>query len=177
VTVWDDSVVASDQGDAAATLLSDHLGQPCRLVRVDEARIADQAYAAPGTVVGFADGFPLLLITDASLGALNGRLPMPLPIDRFRPNLVVSGAEPFAEDGWRRIRIGDIELDVVKPCARCTITTVDQATGRRDGAEPLRALGTFRRGRRGVLFGQNLVHRSQGLLRVGDPVEVLEPSA
>jgi uncharacterized protein len=175
VTVWDDTVGAFDQGDEAAALLADHLGISCRLVRMDarHPRLADPQYAPADTAVGFADGFPLLLIGAASLVELNARLPRPLPMNRFRPNLVVADSAPFAEDSWRRIRIGPIEMDVVKPCARCTIPTVEQTTGRRDGAEPLRTLGTYRRGSRGVLFGQNVVHRSQGPLTVGDPVEVL----
>jgi uncharacterized protein YcbX len=175
VRVWDDHTVALDQGDDAADLLTAHLGVACRLVRKDPAAIrpADADYA-PGAEVSFVDGFPFLLTTEASLADLNARLPRPLPMERFRPNLVVTGSEPFAEDDWRVIRIGDVVFDVVKPCARCAITTVDQQTGKRDGAEPLRTLGTFRRGRKGVLFGQNLAHRRQGTLRVGDEVVVLE---
>lgn len=169
--VWGEDIDAFDQGEAAAAALTSFLGRACRLLRVARPRPVDPRYAPIGATVGFADGFPLLLIGQASLDDLNTRLERALPMNRFRPNLVVAGAEPYAEDGWRRIRIGDIDFDVVKPCARCTITTVDQDTGRRDGAEPLRALGRFRRGERGVLFGQNLVHRGTGDLAVGDVVQ------
>jgi uncharacterized protein YcbX len=91
-------------------------------------------------------------------------------MNRFRPNLVVAGSAPFAEDEWRTIQIGGIPMQVVKPCARCVVTTTDQATGRRDGDEPLRTLATFRRRDSKVMFGQNVVHYGTGTLRVGDGV-------
>ena len=116
----------------------------------------------------------LLLIGEASLAALNERLPHPLPMDRFRPNVVVAGSAPFEEDAWRRIGLGDVPADVVKPCLRCAITRVDQATGVRGDGEPLRTLGTFRKVKGGVSFGQNLVHAGTGTLRVGDAVSVRE---
>jgi uncharacterized protein YcbX len=132
-------------------------------------------HGRPGDRVSFADGYPLLLTTDASLGALNDRLDRPVPMNRFRPNLVVDGETPFGEDGWALIRVGEVRLRVVKPCARCVVTTVDQETGE-VGREPLRTLATFRRHEDGgVLFGQNVVHEGPGVLRVGDDVEVLEP--
>jgi uncharacterized protein YcbX len=118
------------------------------------------------------DGFPFLLISEGSLGDLNARLERSLPMNRFRPNLVVAGCEPFAEDGWRTVRIDAVSLRVVKPCARCAITTVDQESAAR-GKEPLRTLATFRKRGTKVLFGQNLVHDETGVLRVGDTVEVL----
>jgi uncharacterized protein YcbX len=139
----------------------------------DSVRPVDPDYAGPGHRVGFADGFPFLLISEASLDDLNARLAHPLPMARFRPNLVVGGCEAFAEDRWRRIRIGDLVLDLVKPCSRCIIPTIDIATGERD-AEPLRTLMTYRRHDNRILFGQNLVHRGTGLLRRGMSVEVIE---
>lgn len=174
VRIWEHNGPAIDCGQAAAELLSSHLGRSVRLVGLAQQhdRSADHAYAGSGVQVALSDGFPLLLTGTASLAALNGRLAQPLPMNRFRPNLVVAGAPAFAEDGWNRILIGGIAIDLVKPCTRCRITTVDQATGRLDGAEPLRALGAFRLGPKGVLFGQNAVHRSTGTLRVGDPVVV-----
>lgn len=174
VRVWEHTGPAADCGDAPAQLLSDHLGYRVRLVAVPQRhlRTAEETFAGPDVPLGFSDGFPLLLIGAASLDALNARLAHPLPMNRFRPNLVVEGAAAFAEDSWSRIEIGGVPIDIVKPCARCTITTVDQATGRRDGAEPLRELGRFRRGERGVLFGQNAVHRATGTLRAGLPVAV-----
>lgn len=176
VTVWRDGCEAIDQGDAAAEWASAFLGTSCRLVRMadDTVRAVDRDFAvSDGDQVGFADGYPFLLTTEESLADLNGRMAASLPMNRFRPNIVVAGAEPFAEDGWRRIRIGEIAFAVVKPCARCAITTTDQATAER-GAEPLRTLATYRRVRgQGVMFGQNLIHESTGVIRVGDPVELI----
>lgn len=174
VTVWRDSVTAVDAGDGAAAWLSRVLGRECRLVYMpDEARRpVDPGYASHGETLGFADGFPLLLISEASLGALNARLEQPVPMNRFRPNLVVSGCEPFAEDGWRRIRIGAVTLDVVKPCSRCAIPSIDQDTGERDRFIN-RALAAFRRFDGEILFGQNLLYPEPGEVRLGDPVEVI----
>ncbi|MDX1657088.1 MAG: MOSC domain-containing protein, partial [Candidatus Competibacteraceae bacterium] len=124
----------------------------------------------------FADGFPLLLISQSSLEDLNARLDRALPMERFRPNIVVSGCQPYAEDDWKMVRLGEILVHPVKPCARCAITTVDQQRGEVAGKEPLRTLAGYRRGDKAkVLFGQNLIHKTKvGELRVGDPVVVLE---
>jgi uncharacterized protein YcbX len=119
--------------------------------------------------VSFADGFPFLLISEESLADLNRRLAYPLPMNRFRPNLVVAGGEPYAEDGWSRMEIGNLRLQVVKPCGRCLVTTTDQDTGER-GKEPLRTLATYRKVGSEVMFGQNVVHENIGRLRVGDSV-------
>lgn len=175
VTIWRDTVDALDAGEAAAAWLAARLGEPCRLVFMpDETeRPVDPAFAAPADRVGFADAFPYLLASEASLADLNARLPRPLPMDRFRPNLVIAGAAPYAEDGWRRVRIGTVAFRVAKPCARCAVTTVDQATGIASGPEPLRALAAYRRGAEGVLFGMNLIPDGEGELRRGDPVEPL----
>jgi MOSC domain-containing protein len=177
VVVWRDRCAAIDQGDAAADWFGDFLGAPCRLARMDAAfvRRVDGRYARrPDDQTGFADGYPFLLISAASLDDLNGRLASPLAMNRFRPNIVVTGCPPYAEDRWRRIRIGPVVFDLVKPCARCVITTTDQATAER-GQEPLRTLATYRRRRDGkVLFGQNLVHEGEGVIRAGDAVEILE---
>jgi hypothetical protein len=113
-----------------------------------------------------------LLLSEASLEGLNRRLSLPVPMDRFRPNIVVSGCPAHAEDGWRKVRIGSVDFRVVKPCARCVITTTDQETGDRS-AEPLRTLATYRVRDSQVLFGQNLIHGGRGSMRVGDPVVVL----
>ena len=125
--------------------------------------------------VGFADAYPLLLTTEASLAELNARLDTPVGMAHFRPNLVVTGCEPFAEDGWKRLRIGDVELTVTKPCDRCVFITLDAEGGRFDAnQEPLRTLATYRTRQQKVYFGQNLLVRTPGELRVGDPVEILE---
>jgi uncharacterized protein YcbX len=170
ITVWNYSGAALDCGDEVAALLSTFLEREVRLVTTGTRfeRRADD----PRSALGFADGYPLLLIGQASLDDLNTRLPSPLPMDRFRPNVVVSGAEPYEEDEWLHVDLGDVPVDVVKPCLRCAITRVDQGTGVRGDGEPLRTLGTFRKVKGGVQFGQNLVHTGLGTLRVGDPVRV-----
>lgn len=175
VEVWRDTVVAVSAGPSAARWLSIFLEEDCELVRMPEATVreVDPDAAGPGHRVAFADAYPLLVVSQASLADLNRRLEVPLTMDRFRPNLVVTGCPPFAEDGWRRIRIGDVELVGVKPCARCSTTTVDQTTAERS-KEPLATLARYRRQGREVLFGQNMVHLGTGVIRVGDPVEVLE---
>jgi uncharacterized protein YcbX len=172
-TVWQDqvSVVAPDHN--ADDWFSRVVGQEVVLAYMPDQviREVDRHYAPAGGRTGFADGFPFLLAGEASLDDLNSRLAAALPMNRFRPNLVVAGSPPFAEDGWRSIRIGGIPMEVVKPCARCVVTTTDQATGRRDGDEPLRTLATFRRQDGKVMFGQNVVHYGTGTLRIGDVVQ------
>ncbi len=176
VTIWRDTVPATDVGDPAGAWLSEFLGRSCRLVQMPESteRAVNPAYGQPGDIVSFADGYPFMLIGQASLDDLNMRLVSPLPMRRFRPNLVVTGAEPFAEDTWKRVRIGDIVFRVVKPCARCTIPTVDPEMGAFAGKEPLRTLATFRKVGSKVLFGQNLIADNTGVLHAGDLVEILE---
>ena len=175
VVVWDDECTAIDEGVAAAKWFSEHLGSPVRLVRLsdDDARPLDASSAQPGDRVSFADGFPFLLLSKASLDDLNRRLSLPVPMARFRPNIVVEGCEPNAEDGWDRVRLGEVTFRVAKPCARCVVTTVDQATGER-GREPLRTLSTYRTVDGQVLFGQNLIHENRGIVRIGDLVTVLD---
>jgi uncharacterized protein YcbX len=176
VIVWRDRCQAVDQGDEAAGWFSDFLGRSCRLVRLpdDVTRPVNPRYARrPDDQVAFSDGFPFLLLSEESLADLNARLAAPLEMRRFRPNIVVAGAGAYAEDGWRHLRIGALTFDVVKPCQRCAITTVDQATAER-GTEPLRTLATYRQvPSGGVMFGQNLLHDGEGYLRVGDAVTVL----
>lgn len=176
VSIWSDRCAAIDEGPSAAEWLSTFLEVRCRLVRFpeDATRQVDPEYASPDDQVGFADGFSFLLASCASLDDLNRRLASPLPMNRFRPNIVVSGGDAFQEDRWKRIRIDGITFGVVKPCARCVITTVDQKTGEA-AREPLRTLATFRKvAGRGVMFGQNLIHDQSGVLHVGAEVAVLE---
>jgi hypothetical protein len=168
--------VAIDEGPSVAEWLTAFLAVRCRLVRFpdDAKRRVDPEYAGPNDEVGFADGFSFLLTSCASLDDLNQRLAAPLPMNRFRPNIVVSGGEAFEEDRWKRIRIDGITFAVVKPCARCVTTTVDQQTGEAS-REPLRTLATFRNvAGRGVMFGQNLIHGQSGTLHVGAEVAVIE---
>ncbi len=173
--IWDDVVEASPVGDDADRWFGEFLGVRCRLVFLpdESVRPVDPDYGETGDQVGLADGFPFLLISEASLADLNARLERPLPMNRFRPNLVIGGCEAFAEDGWRVVRIGSITFRVVKPCSRCAITTVDQESGA-TGKEPLRTLSRFRKVGDKVLFGQNLIHDGTGTLRTGDPVEILQ---
>ena len=176
VTVWNDACSAALAGQEADQWFTRFLGEPVSLVYVDARmeRPVDPRYAGPEDRVGFADGFPLLLLSRASLEELNRQLPRAVRIENFRPNLVVEGCAPFAEDTWKRLRVGGVELEVVKPCARCVFTTVDPLTGQKatDG-EPLRTLARVRRIDGKAMFGQNVVVRRPGVLQVGDAVEVL----
>lgn len=177
VVVWRDTVMAADAGPVARAWISDALGTPARLIHMCDtaARPLRSSFAQPGETVSFADGFPVLLTSLDSLADLNGRLATPIPIDRFRGNLIIGGAPPWAEDTWRVIRVGGATFRVAKPCDRCTVTTIDQATGLRpDRLEPLRTLGKFRHDERGIMFGQNLVPLEPGPVSVGDAIEVLE---
>ena len=175
VQVWDDECEIVDEGREAAKWFAGLLGHPAHLVRMvdDDARPLGSSSAQPGDRLSFADGFPFHLVSHGSLEALNRQLSLPVSIDRFRANIVVDGCEPHAEDGWHRVRIGEMIFRIAKPCARCAVTTVDQTTGER-GREPLRTLSTYRTVDGQVLFGQNLVHEGRGVVRVGDPVEVLD---
>ncbi len=177
VTVWRDVVEARLAGPEAHALLGEALGRPCRLVWLHDTRgrATDARYAPAGSTVSFADGFPLLLAAQASLADLNARLEAPVTMGRFRPNVTIDGGAAWEEDGWTRIRIGEVAFAVVKPCERCVVTTIDPETGERpDKTEPLRTLARFRRDARGgVMFGQNLVPETEGTIRIGDAVEVL----
>nr|WP_156610504.1 MOSC N-terminal beta barrel domain-containing protein [Auraticoccus cholistanensis] len=186
LTVFGDRTVGVDAGDRAARWLGRALRrEDVRLVHASRpaARSLDPRHSRPGDHTGFADGFPLLLTTTASLQRLDelvvaealarGEEPgAPLPMHRFRPNLVVDGTDPFAEDGWSRLRVGSVVLRVAKPCGRCVMTTVDPAT-LASGREPLRTLARHRRRGTQLVFGQNLVPETTGELRVGDAVELL----
>lgn len=181
VVIWRDTVDAQACHPAADAWLTRTLGLPVRLVHMDEAarRAVDPAYGTAGDEVSFADAYPLLVISQAALDGLNARLGRPVPMARFRPNVVVADAPAHAEDDWRRVRIGDVEFDAAKACTRCVFTTIDLETLTRDpDGEPLRTLATYRRatpesGLTGVTFGMNLIPRGRGALRRGDAVSVL----
>jgi len=175
VLVWRDQCQAIDQGDEVAAWFSDYLHRDCRLVRMGAnfQRPVNPNYARRPAQVTFADGFPMLLISEASLADLNSRLAEPIPMNRFRPNLVVSGCEPYAEDSWQTIRIGETVFDVVKPCERCVVTTTNQDTAIR-AKEPLVTLATYRRSQGGIIFGQNVIHHSPGQITVGNAIEILD---
>ena len=174
VSVWGDRCLGSTLGETVDRWLSEFLQQPCRLVAfpAEQRRAVDPRYAGPDDQVGFADGFPFLLISQASLDELNERLDTPVAMQRFRPNLVVSGCEAHAEDQWQRIRIGDIQFRLAKPCSRCPIPSIDPMTAER-GKEPLRTLHGYRYWDNHIWFGQNLLHDAIGVLQEGMRVEVL----
>jgi uncharacterized protein YcbX len=175
VEVWDDVCLAEDQGDLAADWFTRAVDEPLRLVRKteDPDRTVDSRYAPPGHVTDFADGFPVLVTTEASLAALNQDLRNPVDMRRFRANVVIAGSQPWAEDAWRQIRIETAVLALVKPCARCSIVTVDPDSGQ-GGAEPLRTLARLRNQDGKVLFGQNVLVLHAGEVAVGDRVVVVE---
>jgi uncharacterized protein YcbX len=176
VNIWKSKgVQAIDQGEEAAAWFSEWLGTPVRLVHFADGykRVVNETYAVnPDDHTAFADGYPILLTSEEGLQDLNSRLDAPVPMNRFRPNLVVQGGEPFAEDTWNRIRIGDVQLAVVKPCARCEVTTIDKNTLERS-KEPLKTLGKYRKHRLGAIFGQNVIPLNEGVIRLGMSVEIL----
>lgn len=172
--VWGDEFTAYTTTDAANDWFSTILGRQVKLLYTGEQsnRIKDKL----GHNVSFADGYPLLIISEASLAELNKRSLASHTMSQFRPNIVVSGDEPFIEDSWKRIRIGEVEFEIKKPCQRCILTTVDAQTGRyKANKEPLKTLTKFRACNKGeVYFGQNLVALKEGTISVDDPIEVLE---
>jgi uncharacterized protein YcbX len=175
--IWKDTVDTVPVGAEADQWFSAFLESSCRLVYMPDAarRVVDRDYVPEERMVGFADAFPLLIIGQGSLDQLNRKLnergEMPVSMHRFRPNIVVAGSRPHEEDEWEQIRIGAVDVDVVKPCARCVITTVDIATGEA-GKEPLRTLARYRKRGSKVMFGQNAVHKQLQEIAVGDQVTV-----
>jgi uncharacterized protein len=163
VDVWDDHCRASPVSTEVDLWLSDRLGAPVRLVGMPEttSRAVDANYAPEGQVVSFADAYPFLIIGEATLADLNSRLETPVPMNRFRPNLVFSGGTAFCEDEWGDFSIGDQPFRAVKPCARCIMTTIDQQTTSKN-AEPLKTLSIYRKQGNKVLFGQNLIWLGEG---------------
>jgi len=171
VTVWDDTCIGRWVSDAADTWFTKMLGIPCRLVYMpDETRRqVEQPYAQNGEITSFSDGYPLLIIGQASLDELNSRLENPLGMDRFRPNIVFRGGRPFQEDGMETFQIAGVNFFGVKPCARCVITTTDQRTAEK-GKEPLRTLSRYRQQNKKIYFGQNLLFEGTGRITVGDTI-------
>ena len=173
VVVWDDTVQAQRVGAEADAWFSAQLGLDCHLVYLPDAsfRAVDPRYARAGEGVSFADGYPHLIIGEASLADLNARLPEPVGMDRFRPNLVFAGGTPFVEDTWQEIQIGPITFFPVKPCARCVLTTIEPSTAQA-GKEPLATLSSYRGQDHKVMFGMNLLHQGRGEVQVGDELVV-----
>lgn len=174
--VWGDAVRCVAAGPKADRWLSQGLQQAVRLVHLPatQLRAVDPNFA-PGHEVGLADGYPFLVVTTGSLEGLNRRLDHPVSMERFRPNVVVTDPTPHVEDGWRRFQVGGVSFRGVKPCARCTVPTLDPHTGE-GGPEPLRTLATYRRWNGKVWFGMNAVAQGGGRLEVGAPVQIQEGS-
>jgi len=166
VRIWKDQCDAERAGPEADAWWSALLGEPCHMVRMPDETVR----AAGAGRVGFADAFPFLIISEGSLDELNARLERPLPMNRFRPSLVIADVAPHAEDTWDSLEIGSESFELAKRCGRCVVTTIDQATGTRS-VEPLRTLAQYRRGPGGdVLFGRYARHLTRGRLQVGDGV-------
>ncbi len=170
VTVWRDECYAIDEGEDVAAWLSEFLETKCRLVKMKDGfkrPILDNGKEFDGSV-RFQDQYPLLVISTASLQDLNDRLETPLPMNRFRPNIVIEGCAPFEEDEFKTLTSSSgVVISSAKSCARCVITTTDQKTTER-GVEPLKTLATYRGSEHGVLFGQNYIVNQSGNLKVGD---------
>ena len=178
VTVWSNHCRAQQVSDAADAWFSKQLGLPCKLVYMPDStsRYVDSRYAHNKEVTSFSDGYPLLLLAQASLDDLNSRLPVPLPMDRFRPNIVFTGGRPFLEDAMKQFEINGITFFGVKPCARCVITTIDQQTAEQ-AKEPLKTLSTYRMKNNKIYFGQNLLYTGEGVITIGDAITIREQKA
>lgn len=174
VTIWDDTCTAQHVSHRADKWFTAMLGINCRLVHMPDGykRLADQRYAHQGAVTSFADGYPFLIIGQASLDDLNSRLTQPLPINRFRPNIVFTGGKPYQEDLMGNFTIAGINFYGVKLCARCVITTINQNNGT-IGNEPLKTLAGYRKKNNKIYFGQNLVHTGNGTIAIGNQLQTI----
>ena len=176
VTVWDDILWAWRGTPETDAWLAEALGRPCRLVYMSDMvrRDVEPALNPEGQLVSFADGYPFLLIGEAALADLNTRLAQPVPMNRFRPNLVFGGGAPYDDDTWDSFRIGSTSFRAVRGCGRCVLTTIDQRTATKSPVgDPLRTLATYRQAENSTLFGQNVTGPGTGRLRVGDALTVI----
>jgi uncharacterized protein YcbX len=176
VTVWDDILWAWRGTPEADEWLAEALGHPCRLVYMSDMvrRDVEPELNPEGKLVSFADGYPFLLAGEAALADLNTRLAEPVPMNRFRPNLVFGGGEAYEDDAWEQFQIGEVPFRAVRGCGRCVLTTIDQDTAIKSPVgDPLRTLATYRKAENSTLFGQNVTGPARGHLRVGDAVTVL----
>ncbi|GAB3903483.1 MOSC domain-containing protein [Mucilaginibacter boryungensis] len=175
VTVWDDTTMGQLVSSAADEWFSNALGEPCRLVYMPDNihRPVDPDYAPDGKLTSFSDAYPFLVISQASIDDLSARAGEPIPINRFRPNIVFTGGEPYMEDGMTHFTIGAIDFYGVKICARCPIPGINQNTAQRV-KEPLKTMAGYRRKNNKVYLGQNLIHNGEGSLHVGDTITVLD---
>jgi hypothetical protein len=182
VKIWSSRCRAKVYEKETNDWFSNVLQTDCRLVVMPEKtrRKVNYFYAVhKEDTVSFADAYPFLLIGENSLEDLNSRLESLVPMNRFRPNFVVSGADAFAEDSWKQIKIGSVIFHIVKPCARCVVTTIDQASGEKQSLEPLKTLASYRIPKRSIkkkiLFGQNLIAENVGdVVKIGDKVEIIQ---
>lgn len=174
VTVWNDQVQAIEAPSHINEWFSKIAKEDCKLVFMSEetSRPVNPKHAVKKENVSFADGYPYLIIGQSSLDDLNSRMEVALPMNRFRPNIVVEGSEPYAEDHWKDIQIGEVKFHVTHPCKRCVFTTIDQDTGKK-GAEPLKTLATYRREGNDVIFGVNTLALEKGQINVGDQVALV----
>jgi len=173
VTVWDDVCESISYQPSINQWFSDALGIGCSLVYMPDSskRLVDKRYAQKGEITSFSDGYPILAIGQSTLDDLNARLATSIPMNRFRPNIVFTGGEPFLEDRLSEFHINNIVFKGVKPCARCTIPTINQediSTTK----EPLKTLATYRFKDNKILFGQNLLHEGDGMIAIGDTIDV-----
>ena len=174
VVVWKDSLRVSKVGADTDAWLSDALGISCHLVYIEDdvVRQCDLDFSDEGERTGFADGFPILVISEGSLIDLNQRLEVPVDMRRFRPNIVIAGCEAFAEDDLSSFSIGNIPMKAVKICSRCPMPMVDPDLGARTGQEPIATLSTYRKWDGNIFFGMNVIQQQQGVISVGDSLEV-----
>lgn len=171
--IWNDNVDVMEVDPVISQWFSQHMNFDCRLVQFPEGnpRPVDPAYSVDDEDVSLADAYPFLIIGQSSLDDLNRRLRDAVPMNRFRPNFVFTGGQPYEEDEWRDFTMGSNRFRGVKPCSRCVLTTVNQDTGEK-GTEPLATLSTYRKKGNKVLFGQNVVGFDKNILRVGDRITV-----
>ena len=174
VTVWDDVCNASRVSKDLDNWFSRAIGKQCSLVYMpdNEKRMVERKYINEEHIVSFADAYPYLLIGQSSLDDLNTRLETRLPINRFRPNFVFAGGNPYEEDKWKDFRIGNVEFTAIKPCARCVITAINQETAER-GSEPLKTLSEYRTINNKVMFGMNLICKSIGRVSVNNSIHLI----
>ena len=171
VTIWDDTCLAQLISPEVDYWFSQALNMNCRLVYMPDQthREVDPRFATNYELTSFSDGYPTLIIGQSSLDDLNARLQTPIPMNRFRPNIVFTGGKPYAEDDMRSFQINGIDFFGVKLCARCMVTTIEQDTAQ-TGKDPLRTISGYRMQNNNVMFGQNLLHEGTGLISVGDPI-------
>jgi hypothetical protein len=169
--IWDDEVITQEVSLTSSKWFSEKLDMPCKLVAFPEnnSRPVDPNYAIHQEQVSLADGYPLLIIGQNSLNDLNSKLSSPLPMNRFRPNLVFTGGLPYEEDSWKYFSVGKNKFAGVKPCSRCVLTTVDQETGKQ-GKEPLATLATYRKTENKIYFGQNVLAINYHEIHEGDEI-------